>query len=61
MDNQLLKYSAKDYFFKAALCHMCVDLLNADIAVKKYVEMFPQFTDAREYKLVTVKYIFVFV
>ncbi|MGH0179535.1 UNVERIFIED_CONTAM: hypothetical protein FKN15_001487 [Acipenser sinensis] len=29
MDSTLLKYSAKEYFFKAALCHFCVDMLNA--------------------------------
>uniref|UniRef100_A0A3Q4GPS3 N-ethylmaleimide-sensitive factor attachment protein, alpha b n=1 Tax=Neolamprologus brichardi TaxID=32507 RepID=A0A3Q4GPS3_NEOBR len=28
MDSTLLKYSAKDHFFKAALCHFCVDHLN---------------------------------
>ncbi|XP_077995427.1 alpha-soluble NSF attachment protein-like [Glandiceps talaboti] len=52
MDSTLLKYSAKDYFFKAALCHMCVDLLNAQHAIQKYEDMFPQFTGSREYKLV---------
>lgn len=31
MDSPLLKYSAKDYFFKAALCHFCVDMLNAKV------------------------------
>ncbi|XP_072031499.1 alpha-soluble NSF attachment protein-like [Amphiura filiformis] len=51
MDNPLLKYSAKDYFFKAALCHMCVDLLNAQLAIQKYEEMFPAFSDSRECKL----------
>ncbi|RWS18983.1 protein required for fusion of vesicles in vesicular transport: alpha-SNAP-like protein, partial [Leptotrombidium deliense] len=29
IENSLLKYSAKEYFFRAALCHLCVDLLNA--------------------------------
>lgn len=32
MDNPLLKYSAKDYFFKAALCHFIVDELNAKVS-----------------------------
>lgn len=31
MDSPLLKYSAKDYFFKAALCHFCIDMLNAKV------------------------------
>ncbi|KAM9840195.1 N-ethylmaleimide-sensitive factor attachment protein, beta b isoform 2-T2 [Aulostomus maculatus] len=51
MDNPLLKYSAKEYFFKAALCHFIVDELNAKIAVEKYEEMFPAFSESRECKL----------
>ncbi|XP_076867283.1 N-ethylmaleimide-sensitive factor attachment protein, alpha a isoform X2 [Brachyhypopomus gauderio] len=51
MDNTLLKYGAKDHFFKAALCHFCVDMLNAKLAVRRYEEMFPAFSDARECKL----------
>ncbi|XP_053568160.1 beta-soluble NSF attachment protein [Bombina bombina] len=51
MDNPLLKYSAKEYFFKAALCHLIVDELNAKFAVDKYEEMFPAFSDSRECKL----------
>ncbi|XP_070781751.1 N-ethylmaleimide-sensitive factor attachment protein, beta b isoform X4 [Enoplosus armatus] len=51
MDNALLKYSAKEYFFKASLCHFIVDELNAKIAVEKYEEMFPAFSDSRECKL----------
>lgn len=34
MDSTLLKYSAKDHFFKAALCHFCVDMLNAKVSYK---------------------------
>ncbi|KAH0621890.1 hypothetical protein JD844_023611 [Phrynosoma platyrhinos] len=55
MDNPLLKHSAKDYFFKAALCHFIVDELNAKLALEKYEEMFPAFTDSRECKLLKVK------
>ncbi|KAG5269049.1 N-ethylmaleimide-sensitive factor attachment protein, alpha b [Sardina pilchardus] len=51
MDSPLLKYSAKDYFFKAALCHFCVDMLNAKLALQKYEDMFPAFSDSRECKL----------
>ena len=54
MDNSLLRYSAKDHFFRAALCHLCVDFLNAQIAIQKYQEMFPTFSDSRECKLVKV-------
>uniref|UniRef100_A0A3Q3SBC4 N-ethylmaleimide-sensitive factor attachment protein, alpha b n=1 Tax=Mastacembelus armatus TaxID=205130 RepID=A0A3Q3SBC4_9TELE len=55
MDSTLLKYSAKDHFFKAALCHFCVDMLNAKLAVQKYEEMFPAFSDSRECKLLKSK------
>ncbi|XP_027562837.1 alpha-soluble NSF attachment protein-like [Neopelma chrysocephalum] len=51
MDSPLLKYSAKDHFFRAALCHFCIDQLNAKLAVQKYEEMFPAFSDSRECKL----------
>lgn len=56
MDNSLLKYSAKDHFFRASICHMCLDTVNAQVAVKKYEEMFPAFADARECKLVKVSF-----
>ncbi|UYV82273.1 NAPA, partial [Cordylochernes scorpioides] len=48
----LMKYSAKEYFFCASLCHLCVDSLNAQIAIKKYEEQCPSFGDSRECKLV---------
>lgn len=51
MDTTLLKYGAKDHFFKAALCHFCVDMLNCKLAVQRYEAMFPAFSDARECKL----------
>uniref|UniRef100_A0AAY4CHK6 Beta-soluble NSF attachment protein n=1 Tax=Denticeps clupeoides TaxID=299321 RepID=A0AAY4CHK6_9TELE len=51
MDNPLLKYNAKEYFFKAALCHFIVDELNAKLAIEKYEGMFPAFSDSRECKL----------
>ncbi|CAG5125120.1 unnamed protein product [Candidula unifasciata] len=52
MDNSLLKYSARDHFFRASICHMCMDIINAQVAIKKYEEMFPAFADSRECKLV---------
>lgn len=54
LDSSLLKYSAKEYFFRAALCHLCVDLLNAQHALEKYSQQYPAFQDSREYKLVKV-------
>uniref|UniRef100_A0A673JIU3 N-ethylmaleimide-sensitive factor attachment protein, alpha a n=1 Tax=Sinocyclocheilus rhinocerous TaxID=307959 RepID=A0A673JIU3_9TELE len=54
MDTTLLRYGAKDHLFKAALCHFCVDMLNCKLAVQKYEEMYPAFSDARECKLLTI-------
>nr|XP_045607522.1 alpha-soluble NSF attachment protein-like [Procambarus clarkii] len=51
LESSLLKYSAKEYMFRAALCHLCIDLTNAKIAVEKYEEMYPAFQDSRECKL----------
>ncbi|BFZ11865.1 hypothetical protein BsWGS_14904 [Bradybaena similaris] len=50
MRNPLQKYEAVDYFFHASVCHMCIDTINAQVAVKKYKEMFPAFADSRECK-----------
>jgi alpha-soluble NSF attachment protein len=54
LDSSLLKYSAKEYFFRAALCHMSVDLLNAQHALEKYNQQYPAFQDSRECKLIKV-------
>lgn len=51
IESSLLKYSAKEYFFKAALCHMCIDIVEAQRAVEKYCDMYPAFQDTRECKL----------
>lgn len=51
LESSLLKYSAKEYMFRAALCHLCVDLTNSKISVEKYEEMYPAFQDSRECKL----------
>lgn len=54
LESSLLKYSAKEYLFRAALCHLCVDLLNAQHALERYIQMYPAFQDSREYKLISV-------
>ena len=51
LDNNMLKYGAKEHFLRAGLCHLCVDTLNAQIAIKRYEEMSPAFADSRECKL----------
>lgn len=60
MDNQLLRYGAKDYFFRATLCRMCQDTQDATNSLAKYEDMFPVFSDSRECKLVKVTDQFVF-
>lgn len=52
LQSNLLKYSAKDYFFKALLCHLCVDSLNASHALGRHEEQYPAFSDTREAKLI---------
>ena len=32
LGNNLLKYAAKDYFFKASLCHFCLSPGNARVS-----------------------------
>ncbi|XP_061394574.1 alpha-soluble NSF attachment protein [Musca vetustissima] len=54
LESSLLKYSAKEYFFRAALCHLSIDLLNAQHAIEKYCQQYPAFQDCREYKLIKV-------
>ena len=51
VDSKLLKYGAKEHFLRAGFCHLCVDALDAQIAVKKYEEICPSFADSRECKL----------
>lgn len=55
LDSSLLKYSAKEYFMRAALCHLSVDNLNCQQALAKYAQQYPAFQDSREYKLVKVR------
>ncbi|XP_023247476.1 alpha-soluble NSF attachment protein, partial [Copidosoma floridanum] len=52
LESSLLKYSAKEYYLRAALCHLCVDVLNAQHAIERYQEQCPSFQDARECKFI---------
>lgn len=52
LESSLLKYSAKEYFFRASLCHLCVDALNAQHALTRYEDQYPAFADSREAKLI---------
>ncbi|KAF2367099.1 Tetratricopeptide-like helical domain [Trinorchestia longiramus] len=50
--SSLLKYSAKEYFFRACVCHLCYDVTDAESALKRYEEKYPAFQDSRECKLI---------
>eukprot|EP00117_Sycon_ciliatum_P035313 scpid73375/ scgid26800/ Alpha-soluble NSF attachment protein; N-ethylmaleimide-sensitive factor attachment protein alpha len=52
LDNTLLKWSAKDYLFKASILNMCVDPLRGAGALDKYQGLYPAFNDSREGKFV---------
>lgn len=53
LESSLLKYSAREYLFKAALCNMCLDVHTAQSSIEKYCQMFAAFEDSREYKLLS--------
>jgi len=51
LDNSLLKFTVKELFLKAGLCHLCTgDLVSAKKALEKYEEMDPGFSNQRECK-----------
>lgn len=48
IENALLKYGAKDHFFRAGLCHLCIDHLNCQQAIARYESILAAFADSRE-------------
>lgn len=51
LSNNLLKYSVKEYFLKAILCHLCqTDMVGAQSALEKYQDKDPSFSQQRECK-----------
>mmetsp|Transcript_29748 Transcript_29748/g.48025 ORF Transcript_29748/g.48025 Transcript_29748/m.48025 type:complete len:181 (-) Transcript_29748:1123-1665(-) len=52
LDNNLLKWSAKDYLLRAGLCHLASkDLVAAERALEKYEQMDLTLQGSREHKL----------
>lgn len=65
-DHPTLKYAAKNHFFLALLCHLCVDTVSApgargsprhlqldtQQAMRRYEDASPSFADSREYGFV---------
>jgi len=52
LENTLLKYGAKDYFFKAAICHFCKSPEEAKDAIERFKQIHPGFDGTRELKLI---------
>jgi len=51
IDNNLLKWSVKDYLFRAGLCHLAKgDVVSADRALERYQDMDASFSSQRECK-----------
>ena len=48
INNNLMRYSVKDYFLKAGLCHLDVDVLSAQRAISNYRDMEPAFSREKE-------------
>lgn len=49
VNNNLMRYSVKDYFLKAGICHLATaDAVGSRRAIDKYVEMDPSFQGQRE-------------
>lgn len=54
VNNNLMRYSVKDYFLKAGICHLATgDVVASHRALDKYAEMDPTFQGQREYTLLT--------
>jgi alpha-soluble NSF attachment protein len=52
INNNLMRYSVKEYFLKAGICHLATgDLVATRRALEKFAEMDPSFTAQREYGL----------
>jgi len=57
MNNNLLKWSAKDYLFKAGLCRLCAgDLVSARKGLDSYPGIDPNFVAQREFKFLESLY-----
>jgi len=54
LDNNLLKWSVKDYYLRAGLCHLAGgDLVSAKRSLDQYQDMDPTFSSQRECKFLT--------
>lgn len=55
-NNNLLRFSVKDYFLKAGLCYICIgDWVKARRALDRYTELDTSFSSSREYEFLNVR------
>lgn len=54
VNNNLMRYSVKDYFMRAGICHLAAgDLVATQRALEKYRDLDPAFATQREHMLLT--------
>lgn len=52
INNNLMRYSVKDYFLKAGICHLATgDLVATNRALEKFRDLDPTFPSTREHQL----------
>ncbi|CAN8103286.1 unnamed protein product [Discula destructiva] len=52
INNNLMRYSVKEYFLKAGICHLAADdMIATNRALEKYRDMDPSFAGQREHQL----------
>ncbi|XP_076255098.1 alpha-soluble NSF attachment protein-like [Rhynchophorus ferrugineus] len=52
LSSSLLQYNAKEYLFRAAICHLCNDPDIVETIINRYNDMCPEFKDSRECQLI---------
>ncbi|KAK0257107.1 vesicular-fusion protein S17 [Friedmanniomyces endolithicus] len=54
INNNLMKWSVKEYLLKAGICHLCTaDMVATNRALESYRDLDPSFTQTREHQLLT--------
>lgn len=52
LDNNLMRYSVKEYFLKAGICHLAnKDMISTQRALERYRKLDPTFAGQREHQL----------
>jgi len=52
INNNLMKWSVKEYLLKAGICHLCsADMVATNRALESYRDLDPAFTSTREHQL----------